>query len=184
MKATTQLVNEVTDAMVDAGVTKFEDRAQAIAKAVVPIIEREVKEQETHDLAMHYAYRAEVVAEIAVHLSDEDGWDGIAKWCGGEIGSGPDGTDSGEYFSWITLPSGERAATGMWIVKRIDGTFAARYEVDEPDEETLPRRARELRAAGMLEAAEWARERFGGLGATIHGMLTMRARAIRDGEVL
>lgn len=89
-------------------------------------------------LAMHHAYRPEVVSEVAVALGEDySDWEQIASWCNGIIGSGPDGTDSGEWISWITLPNGDEVFSGMWIVKGLDGAFRARYTVLEPDETTL-----------------------------------------------
>lgn len=88
-------------------------------------------------LAMHRAYRPEVVAETAVPLGEDSDWEQIAQWCGGTIGSAPDGTDSGEWTSWIALPNGESAFSGMWIIKALDGTFSTRYAVAEPDETSL-----------------------------------------------
>lgn len=99
---------------------------------------RKVRESaEEMGLALYRAYRPEVVAEVAVALGEDSDWEAIAKWCGGAIGSGPDGTDSGEWTSWIDLPNGESAVAGMWIIKTLGGTFSTRIEVAEPDESTL-----------------------------------------------
>lgn len=113
-------------------------------KAALAAIQKVKDDTEEVSLAMHHAYRPEVVAEVSVPLGEESDWEQIAKWCGGTIGSGPDGTDSGEWTSWITLPSGEEAVSGMWITKGLDGQFHARHEVAEPDETTL----RQVEATG------------------------------------
>lgn len=121
-------------------------------KAALAAIQKVKDDTEEVSLAMHHAYRPEVVAEVSVPLGEESDWEQIAKWCGGTIDSGPDGTDSGEWTSWITLPSGEEAVSGMWITKGLDGTFRARHEVAEPDETTL----RQVEALGWERGAATA----------------------------
>lgn len=88
-------------------------------------------------LHMHRAFRPEVVSEVSVPLTEESDWDAIAKWCNGTIRSAPDGTDSGEWTSWIDLPNGEAAFPGTHISKGFDGTFQVRTEVEAPDVTTL-----------------------------------------------
>lgn len=111
------------------------------------------QEQREVDLAMHHAYRPEVVAEVAVYLGDESDWEGIATWCAGTINSAPDGTPSGEYVSWIDIPDVGKAFDRTWIVQRHDRSFALRTEVEGPSEqsvETLKREGAEG-VIGLLE---------------------------------
>lgn len=136
--------------------------------------------------AMHLAYRPEVVAEVAVSVHEECDWDRIAAWCDGKADSGPDGTDSGEWHSWIDVPGVGPAFAGMWIVKRHDGTFALRYEVAEPsDPPTVSplvsphptpadETARDLRLLAL--DLEDMRERGHAVGTS----MVTRVRAIRD----
>lgn len=108
-------------------------------RSVTPgLTESQVRaDQEADDLAAHLAYRPEVVAEVAVPLSDESDWEKIAAWCGGTIGSSEAG-DSGEWDSWIRIPGVNEVATNRsWIVKRHDGTFDVRLEVEEPSEKSV-----------------------------------------------
>lgn len=97
--------------------------------------ERMVAEQSEMDLAMHKAYRPEVVAEVAVHLSEETDWDAVAKWCGGTIRTGQE--PSGEYVSDMHIPGVGTAWQGAWIVQRHDRTFAIRAEVEGPSAESV-----------------------------------------------
>lgn len=106
-------------------------------KAALATIQKIRDNAETSGLALHYAYRPEITSEVSVPLGEDSDWDAIARWCGGTIDSGPDGTDSGEWTSWITLPNGDLASEGMWITKEIDGQFRTRVEIAEPDETTL-----------------------------------------------
>lgn len=98
---------------------------------------RVCEEQREIDLAMHHAYRPEAVAEIAVCLDDDVDWDRIATWCGARIETTQD--PSGEYTSVLVLGNRDVAARGMWIVKRLDGTYSVRAEVADPDASTLAR---------------------------------------------
>lgn len=105
---------------------------------VAEVTEQEARaDQAAEDLAMHHAFRPEVVAEVAVAVDDECSWDAIAAWCGGTVKSGPDGTDSGEWVSWIVIPGvSEVAGHGTWIVQRHDLTFDVRISVEGPSELT------------------------------------------------
>lgn len=99
--------------------------------------------------AYHKAYRPEVVAEIAVQLSEEADWQQIAAWCGGRLRHSSD--PSGEWSAYIDIPA-DRSATGraecacqgMWITLGHDGKFRCRAEIDQPtptapDTVTVPR---------------------------------------------
>ncbi|WP_372595533.1 hypothetical protein [Actinotalea sp.] len=94
------------------------------------VTEAAVEEQRQVDLAMHEAYRPEVVAEIAVPLGEDADWERIAKWCGGTIESSAD--MSGEWSSAIRIPGVGDAWEGSWIVQRHDLTFAIRAVVEGP----------------------------------------------------
>ncbi|GEL47422.1 hypothetical protein CHO01_25380 [Cellulomonas hominis] len=98
-------------------------------------VERMLAEQSEMDRAMHEAYRPEVVAEVAVHLSEGADWDAVAKWCGGTICTGQE--PSGEYVSDMHIPGVGTAWQGAWIVQRHDGTFAIRAEVAGPSEASV-----------------------------------------------
>lgn len=130
-------------------------------KAALATIQGIRTDTESTGLAMHYAYRPEITSAVSVHLGEESDWEAIAKWCGGTIDSGPDGTDSGEWDSWIALPNGDITSTGMWITKEFDGQFRARVEVAEPDETTL-RQAEavgwQMGAATALSMANYAED--------------------------
>lgn len=89
------------------------------------------------DRAMHEAFRPEVVAEVAVPVSDEMDWQAVADWCGGTIGSAQD--PSGEYTSSIAIPGVGEAYQGMWIVQRHDLTFAIRATLEGPSAESVAR---------------------------------------------
>lgn len=129
------------------------DRIRALRrKRALATIQKVRDASEEMSLVMHHAWRPEVVAEVSVPLGEDSDWEQIAKWCGGTIGSGPDGSDSGEWTSWITLPNGEEVVSGMWITKGLDGTFHARREIAEPDETTL----RQVEALGWERGAETA----------------------------
>jgi len=99
------------------------------------LIEAAVAEQRDMDLAMHQAYRPEVVAEVAVHLDDEASWEAIAAWCGGTIHNTQD--PSGEYTSVIEIPDVGVAWNGSWITQRLDGAFVIRAVVEGPTPETI-----------------------------------------------
>lgn len=114
-----------------------EDVREVRRQAALAAIQRVRDETAEMHLALHRGFRPEVVSEVSVPLSEEADWEAIAKWCGGTIHSGPDGTDSGEWGSSIELPNGDVAANGMWISKGLDGAFTARTAVQEPDETTL-----------------------------------------------
>lgn len=88
-------------------------------------------------LTLHRAFRPEVTTEVSVPLHEDGDWERIAHWCSGTLDSGPDGTDSGEHITWITLPNGEEATAGTWITKSIDGQFHLRHDIAEPTEATL-----------------------------------------------
>ena len=92
---------------------------------------------------MHQAYRAEVVAEIAVQVTEDCDWDELAKWVGGSIGSAQE--MSGEYRSWINVPANRThdgkpasAGCGEWITLGHDGKFRVRYAVDPPERDVPP----------------------------------------------
>lgn len=111
-------------------------------------------DQRAEDLAMHLAFRPEVVAEIAVAVDDECSWDTIAAWCGGKVESGPDGTDSGEWDSWIVIPGvSEVAVRGTWIVQRHDLTFGVRIGVEGPSARSLA----QVKAEALREAETFLR---------------------------
>lgn len=76
------------------------------------------------------AYRPEVVAEVAVHLSEESDWEAIAAWCSGTIRSS--GLPSGDYVSYIDLPGGDSACEGSWITLDHHGVFRVRAVLDPP----------------------------------------------------
>lgn len=120
--------------------------------------EQEIRaDQRAEDLALHLAFRPEVVAEVAVPLSDESDWEKIAAWCGGTIGSSEAG-DSGEWDSWIAIPGADQVATSRsWIVKRHDGTFDVRLEVEEPSEKSLA----QIKAEAWDEGRQWLAEQMG-----------------------
>ncbi|MFB7890322.1 hypothetical protein ACFCZ3_19950 [Cellulosimicrobium cellulans] len=101
------------------------------------------QEQRELDLALHRAYRPEVVAEVAVALGDHSDWEQIAAWCGGKIVNEQD--PSGEYASLIEIPGVGAAGEDSWIVQRLDGTFAIRATVVGPDGDTLDRVRAETR---------------------------------------
>lgn len=130
--------------------------------------EKEIRDdQRAEDLALHLAFRPEVVAEVAVHLSEESDWEAIAKWCGGIVNSGPDGTDSGEWVGWIVLPDKTHVFSGMWIVQRHDLTFAARYEVAGPSD----------RSVAQVKAEAWDE---GATAASPHGGAYLRSILISN----
>lgn len=93
-------------------------------------------EQEEYHLAMHRAYRPEVVAEVAVHLGSHESWEDLAEWCGGRIVTSQD--PSGEYVSDLVLPNGERGGDWAWLVLNHAGEFHFRAEVAEPTRVTSP----------------------------------------------
>ena len=93
-------------------------------------IDRLLGDRAALHLAMHHAYRPEVVAEIAVNLSDHDSWDHLAAWCGGRIDTSQD--PSGEHHSVLVLPNGDVGGEGSWLVLTHDGEFRIRYEVAAP----------------------------------------------------
>ena len=115
--------------------------------------ERVRAEQRAVDLAMHEAYRAEVVAETAVALGDQSDWEQVAAWCGGTISGAQD--PSGEYASLIEIPGVGAAGEGSWIVRRLDGTFAIRATVDGPDGDTLERVRADERERVLEFVANW-----------------------------
>lgn len=97
--------------------------------------ERMVARQREDDLAMHEAYRPEVVAEVAVHLCEEADWEAVAEWCSGTIATGQE--PSGEYVSELHIPGVGTAWQGAWIVQRHDLSFDIRAEVAGPSEESV-----------------------------------------------
>lgn len=119
---------------------------------VAEVAAREARaDQAAEDLAMHHAFRPEVVAEVAVAVDDECSWEAIAAWCGGTIKSGPDGTDSGEWVSWIVVPGvSEVAGHGTWIVQRHDLTFDVRIGVEGPSDRSVA----QVEGAALRDAAE------------------------------
>lgn len=114
---------------------------------------------EDSSMAMHRAYRPEITSTVAVPLSEEGDWEPISKWCSGMIQSASDGTDSGEWTSWIELGNGECVSAGMWIIRDLDGTFHAAHEVAEPDETTLQ----------QAEAIGWEKGASTALSLAIYG---------------
>lgn len=123
-----------------------------LRKAALEAIRGVQNEAEESQLHLHHAYRPEITAQMAVPLWDEANWDTIASWCGGTVKTAPDGTDSGEWHSWIALPNGETAFANMWIVKGLDGAFTTRHHVGDPDETTL----RQIEAIGWEKGASTA----------------------------
>jgi hypothetical protein len=79
---------------------------------------------------MHAAFRPEVVAEIAVQLSDDADWEEIARWCGGRIDG--ETLPSGDYASRMVV-GGETAVEGMWVTLGHDGVFRVRHTIDGPE---------------------------------------------------
>lgn len=144
------------DFLPDAEISRIRRQRRKAALAAFQEIRDDASES---SLALHYAYRPEITAEVSVPLGEDFNWKQIAKWCGGTVHSGPDGTDSGEWTSWIALPSGEMVTSSMWITKGIDGQFRARHEVAEPDETTL------LQA----EASGWERGASTALSMALYG---------------
>lgn len=102
----------------------------AVAAAIDEYVEAAKAEQREVDLAMHLAYRPEVVAEVAVHLGSHEDWEEIARWCGGRIESSQD--PSGEYNSVIVLPNGEAGGEWAWLMLGHDGEFHFRAGVEAP----------------------------------------------------
>lgn len=85
----------------------------------------------------HKAFRPEVVAEVAVELTEEADWDEVATWCGGGIQTFQD--PSGEYTSYIIIPGSrtesgraEWVPQGMWITLDHDGKFRVRHTIGQP----------------------------------------------------
>ena len=115
------------------------DAAFASAADVPALIDevKRLREKIDVDRAMHEAFRPEVVAEVAVLVSDEMDWQAVADWCGGTIGSAQE--PSGEYTSSITIPGVGDAYQGMWIVQRHDLTFAIRATLEGPSAESVAR---------------------------------------------
>jgi len=102
----------------------------AVGEIVAARVGKAVSEQREIDLAMHRAYRPEVVAEVAVHLGSHEDWDEIVRWCGGRIETNQD--PSGEYVSCLVLPNGEAGSEQSWLVLTHDGEFHIRAEVQAP----------------------------------------------------
>lgn len=118
-------------------------RADKVLGRMEEYIEGLRAEDETEHLLMHHAYRPEAVAEVCVYLGDNADWDEIATWCGGKVVSIPAG-DSGEYSDFIEIPTGASfdpsiglAWDGSWIYKTLDGNFAVRNSIGDPDGDTL-----------------------------------------------
>lgn len=95
-----------------------------------------LEREREHGLAMHRAFRPEVVAEIAVHLGSHENWDTIAQWCGGRIETTRD--PSGEYSSYIRLPDGQTAFERSWLTLDHAGHFRVREVVEGPETKTAP----------------------------------------------
>lgn len=119
-------------ALRDALVRAWQDdySVDSVVDGLVATVEDLLSQQRDEDLAMHHAYRPEVVAEVAVHLGSHEDWNHIANWCGGEIHHGSD--PSGEGYSWITLPNGEQGGDWAWLVLNHAGEFHFRTEVEAP----------------------------------------------------
>ncbi|WP_293785012.1 hypothetical protein [uncultured Aeromicrobium sp.] len=148
-------------------------------------------EQREIDLAMHQAYRPEVVAEVAVYLGDDADWDGIARWCGGDIETGRDISD--EYYSWIVIPGFGQVHQGQWLMKHHDGSWSVRTEVEGPSAQSLESIRAEAKAEALTEFADSTRfphdwvlfRRDDGSGVTISDLLretAARYRRIARGE--
>lgn len=145
-RPTNELETEIRTALTDAGLAPLsgdwnrvvESDLGHLARLIAPIVHRRETQarasQDELDLAMHHAYRPEVVAEVAVELTEDADWERIAAWCGGTVDSGPDGTDSGEWTSWLTIPDVGVAARNQWITQRHDLTFAIRDIVAAPSQ--------------------------------------------------
>lgn len=136
-----------------ATATSDEAAAVSVQEVLRELVEHYASEQEQMGLDMHRAYRPEVVSEVAVFLGEDSDWNGVARWCGGTVNSGPDGTDSGEWTSWIEVPGVGTAPEGTWLVKRLDGTFDVRVEVGAPDGDTLANARRQGGNAALLDFA-------------------------------
>lgn len=124
-------------------------RRHLAATAAIQAIRDDAEEA---SMATHRAYRPEITSAVAVPLSDDSDWEAIAKWCSGTIQSAPDGTDSGEWSSWIELENGQCASSDTWIVKNLDGSFNVGQGVEEPNETTL----RQVEAIGWEKGASTA----------------------------
>lgn len=107
--------------------------------------------QRVEDMQIHWAYRPEVVAEVAQQLTYEANWDEIAEWIGGEIITGQD--PSGEHHSLIQIPNVGVASEGDFIIKRHDGSFDIRQHVAAPSEDSLA----SLKVQALREFAEHIR---------------------------
>lgn len=105
----------------------------SLPTAVERILAARLAENTQYHLDMHRAYRPEVVAEIAVEVSEEMDWAAVAAWCGGRIETSEQG-DSGEYGSSIVIPGCRDAAgVGSWITLDHAGRFRVRTEVMGPE---------------------------------------------------
>lgn len=104
---------------------------------LVRVVEDLLTEQRDLDYDMHLAYRAEVVAEIAVRLDEEHDWEATAKWCGGTLRNA-EVADTGEYESYIDIPGVGAAFQGCWITLDHEGRFRVRTEVDGPERPLPP----------------------------------------------
>ena len=136
------------------------DAAFASAADVPALIDevKRLREKIDVDRAMHEAFRPEVVAEVAVLVSDEMDWQAVADWCGGTIGSAQE--PSGEYTSSITIPGVGDAYQGMWIVQRHDLTFAIRATLEGPSAESVARLTARPAPAWDEEAIRAARDEY------------------------
>lgn len=105
-------------------------------RAVERIVTQRVAANADYHLAMHQAYRPEVVAEVAVHLGSHEDWDRLVEWTGGRIEPSQD--PSGEYTSMLVLPNGEVGGDWAWLVLNHAGEFHFRAEVQPPDALTRP----------------------------------------------
>lgn len=116
----------------DALVSAWQDdySLDSVLDHLAGAVEALLTEQYNEDLAMHRAYRPEVVAEIAVHLGSHEDWDEIATWCGGKVVTASD--QNGEYNSTLVLPNGERGSEWAWLVLDHGGEFHFRAEVAAP----------------------------------------------------
>jgi len=124
-----------------------------------------LREELENQRLMHKAYRPEVVAEIAVQLTEDADWQEIATWCGGTLRHSSD--SSGEVTTYLDLPGVGSVCQGMWITLDHDGRFRARAEIAAPSPD-VERAERTDTVADALRAlyARWP----SGMTAEVDGM--------------
>lgn len=111
------------------------NRKALFREAVKRTIGAEREAQREDDIHLHYAFRPEVVAEVAVQLTGEADWEALAEMVDGWLNTGAD--LSGEYHSVIEVPGAGAAGEGEWIIKRHDGSWAVRHHIEEPSEDSI-----------------------------------------------